>query len=158
MKIDRQSYRRVLLAVSLFAVVLRLGTWSSVFAASGITLDGTDSYYHLRRAWLTLQDWPWVPQFDHLMNVPDGAPLVWAPLYDFLLATIAKVLPGGPESAVELAGAVLPPVLGVLQVLVLATLLKRLAGHRTAIIGALLTALLPGVVRFTFSVPLTTIR
>ena len=149
MQTSRQRYLTSLAMVSVIAAALRLGTWSSVFRPVGITLDGTDSYYHLRRAWLTLMDWPWVPQFDHLMNVPEGAPLVWAPLYDFLLATMAKLLPGGSESAVELAGAVLPPVLGVLQVLVLATLLRRLAGHRTAILGALLAAFLPGVVRFT---------
>ena len=149
MLMSRQRYATSLIVVSLIAAALRLGTWSSVFTASGITLDGTDGYYHLRRAWLTLMDWPWVPQFDHLMNVPEGAPLVWAPLYDFLLATMAKVLPGGPESAVELAGAVLPPVLGVLQILVLAVLLRRLAGRRTAILGAALAAFLPGAVRFT---------
>jgi len=91
MQMSRQRYATSLIVVSLIAAALRLGTWSSVFTASGITLDGTDGYYHLRRAWLTMMDWPWVPQFDHLMNVPDGAPLVWAPLYDFLLATMAKV-------------------------------------------------------------------
>ena len=149
MQIDQQRYRRSLVVVSLIGAALRLGTWNSVFSASGITLDGTDSYYHSRRAWLTLLDWPWVPQFDHLMNVPDGALLVWAPLYDFLLATAAKVLPGGSETAVELAGAILPPILGVLQILVLAMLLRRLAGRRTAILGAALAAFLPGVVRFT---------
>jgi len=119
MEMSRQRYAISLILVSLVATVLRLGTWSSVFTTGGITLDGTDGYYHLRRAWLTLQDWPWVPQFDHLMNVPEGAPLVWAPLYDFLLATLAKVLPGGAESAVELASAILPPTLGVLQILIL---------------------------------------
>lgn len=148
MQMSRQRYAASLILVSLVAAALRLGTWSSVFTASGITLDGTDAYYHLRRAWLTLQNWPWVPQFDHLMNVPDGAPLVWAPLYDLLLASMAKVLPGGSEAAVELAGAILPPVLGVLQILVLATLLRRLAGRHTAILGAALAAFLPGVVRF----------
>ena len=149
MQTSRQRYLTSLAVVSVIAAALRLGTWSSVFRPVGITLDGTDGYYHLRRAWLTLMDWPWVPQFDHLMNVPDGAPLVWAPLYDFLLATLAKILPGGPESAVELAGAILPPILGVLQVLVVARLLARLAGRRTAILGATLAAFLPGVVRFT---------
>ena len=149
MQMSRQRYATSLIVVSLIAAALRLGTWSSVFTASGITLDGTDGYYHLRRAWLTMMDWPWVPQFDHLMNVPDGAPLVWAPLYDFLLATMAKVLPGGPESAVELASAVLPPVLGVIQILVLAVLLRRLAGRHTALLGAALAAFLPGAVRFT---------
>jgi len=149
MQMNRQRYAASLLLVALIAAALRLGTWSSVFTASGIALDGTDSYYHLRRAWLTVQDWPRVPQFDHLMNVPDGAPLVWAPLYDFLLATVARFLPGGSEAAIELAGAILPPILGVLQILVLAVLLRRLASHRTALLGAILAAFLPGVVRFT---------
>ena len=149
MQMSRQRYAASLIVVSLIAAALRLGTWSSVFTTGGITLDGTDAYYHLRRAWLTMLDWPWVPQFDHLMNVPEGAPLVWAPLYDFLLATLAKVLPGGAESAVELASAILPPALGVLQILILAMLLRRIAGRRTAVLGAALAALLPGVVRFT---------
>ncbi len=148
MQMSRQRYRTGLVVVSLIGAALRLGTWSTVFTASGITLDGTDSYYHLRRAWLTMRDWPWVPQFDHLMNVPDGARLLWAPLYDLLLATLAKVLPGDSEQAVELAGAILPPILGVLQILVLALLLRRLAGRRAAIVGAALAAFLPGVVRY----------
>ena len=82
------------------------------------------------------------------MNVPEGAPLVWAPLYDFVLATVAKVLPGGAEPAVELAGAVLPPILGILQVLILALLLRRLVGYRTALLGTAIAAVLPGAVRF----------
>jgi len=148
MQMSRQRYRIGLAVVSLIGAALRLGTWSTVFTASGITLDGTDSYYHLRRAWLTMLDWPWVPQFDHLMNVPDGAPLLWAPLFDLLLATLAKVLPGESLQAVELAAAILPPILGVLQILVLALLLRRLAGRRAAIVGAALAAFLPGVVRY----------
>jgi asparagine N-glycosylation enzyme membrane subunit Stt3 len=149
MTVSRRRYRLGLVVVCIFGAVLRLGTWSTVFTSQGTILDGTDAYYHLRRAWLTLRNWPWVPQHDHLMNVPDGAPLLWAPLYDLLLATLAGVLPASSESAVELAGAILPPILGVLQILVLALLLRRLAGRRAALVGAGLAALLPGVVRFT---------
>ena len=130
------------------ATALRLGTWNGVFTDQGTLLDGTDGYYHLRRAYLVTQDWPAVIQFDRLMSVPEGARIQWPPLLDFLLGTVTKVLPGATESTLEIVGAWLPALFGVLQVVVLAWLLLRLGGVTAAVWGSLIAAVLPGVVRY----------
>lgn len=138
----------MLFLVLVVAAAARLGTWGDVFTDQGTLLGGTDGYYHLRRAYLVTQDWPTVIQFDHLMSVPEGARIQWPPLLDFLLGTVTKVFPGATASTLEVVGAWLPVLLGVLQVAVLAWLLWRLGGVSAAVWGSLIAAVLPGVVRY----------
>lgn len=152
MTTEPTAARRARLALLALALLLAAGTrlavWEQVFVDGRVILDGTDGYYHLRRAYLAALDWPRLIQVDHLMSVPEGARVQWPPLFDLGLATLAKLAPGEPAAAIERLGAGLPVALGVLQVLALAWLLRRLAGPWAAVWGALGAALLPGVVRY----------
>jgi dolichyl-diphosphooligosaccharide--protein glycosyltransferase len=128
--------------------VLRLGTWPQVFLGGRIWLDGPDAYYHLRRAWLTLQNWPVPPQTDMMIGPPEGGPISWPPLFDLLLATLALPFSETAAQRLELVGALLPPVLGLAEILVLAWVVRRLAGPLAAGWAALAAAVLPGVARY----------
>lgn len=145
--ISRRQAVFLLLALVL-AAALRLGTWPDVFPGHGTLLDGTDGYYHLRRAYLVTRDWPSVMQFDHLMSVPEGARVQWPPFFDFLLGTITRLLPGTPETTLQIVGAWMPVLLGLLQIAALAWLMLHLGGPAAAAWGSLVAAVLPGVVRY----------
>lgn len=96
---------------------------------------------------MTLQHWPWVPQFDPLLNYPAGGRISWTPLFDGLLATLA--LPWRTDHALEIAGAFLPPILGAVQIVLLYLLIDSIRGRRAAMAAAMAAAILPAVVRYT---------
>ncbi len=139
--------RRILFVVLAAAFALRLSVWPRIFAGGRIYLDGPDGYYHLRRAAMALRQWPWVPQFDPALNFPAGGRISWTPLFDGLLATLA--LPWRSDRALEIAGAFLPPILGVLQLVVLYALIDALRGRRAAMAAVIVAAILPAMVRYT---------
>jgi dolichyl-diphosphooligosaccharide--protein glycosyltransferase len=139
---------RLLITALVGGLLLRLGTWPQVFVGGRIWLDGPDSYYHLRRAWLTLQNWPHAPQTDMLIGVPNGGPISWPPVFDLLLATAALPWRSAPAATLEQAGAFLPPLLGMLEILLLYLLVRRLFGPIAAGWAALVAAILPGVSRY----------
>ena len=58
--------------ILLLGFAARMVTWRQVLAEDGVVFSGPDAYYHLRRAFLTLQNWPLVPQVDHFINAPMG--------------------------------------------------------------------------------------
>jgi asparagine N-glycosylation enzyme membrane subunit Stt3 len=139
--------RRVLIAVIVLGFALRLSVWPRVFSGGRVYLDGPDGYYHLHRAAMTLQHWPLVPQFDPSINYPAGGTISWPPLFDGLLATLA--LPFRSDRALEVIGALLPPILGALQLIVLYMLVHSLRNRRAALIAVIVAAILPAVVRYT---------
>jgi asparagine N-glycosylation enzyme membrane subunit Stt3 len=127
----------------------RLAAVQQVFVDGRIYPGGPDGYYHLRRALLILRDWPRVPQSDPFLNAPDGGLISWPPLFDFLLATLAMPWRSSPHRALELVGASLPFLLGILQVALVAWIAHLLHGKRAAVVAAFTVALLPGAVRYT---------
>jgi asparagine N-glycosylation enzyme membrane subunit Stt3 len=143
------GYRAALLAACLLALLLRLGTFPDVFVGGTPLVGGTDGYYHLRRALLTLENWPRVPQHDAFLGPPARGLIAWPPLFDFTLATLAKLYPAEPIAALEAVGVRLPVLLGVAQVLLAAGLARRLMGRPAAICTAFLVAVLPAAVRYT---------
>ncbi|HKO02288.1 MAG TPA: STT3 domain-containing protein, partial [Thermoanaerobaculia bacterium] len=139
--------RASLLLILAAGLALRLGTWSETFANGRVYIDGPDGWYHLHRAAITTSQWPRVPQTDAMLNAPIGGRISWPPLFDGLLATLA--LPFGAGRGLDIAGAFLPPLLGVLQLIAMYALVKRLRGERAGIAAAAVAAVLPGVVRYT---------
>ncbi|MDQ6801797.1 MAG: hypothetical protein M3041_13265 [Acidobacteriota bacterium] len=147
MQLGGRGARRILIVVIVVGFALRLGVWPRVFSGGRVYLDGPDGYYHLRRAAMTLQQWPLVPQFDPAINYPAGGTISWPPLFDGLLATLA--LPFRSDRALEVIGALLPPILGALQLVVLYMLVHALRNRRAALIAVMVAAILPAVVRYT---------
>src|SRR5690349_20695573 len=99
MHLGGRGARRVLIGVIAIGFALRLSVWPRIFAGGHVYLDGPDAYYHLRRAAMTLENWPIVPGVDPMINYPAGGVISWPPLFDALLATLA--LPFRTDRALE---------------------------------------------------------
>jgi len=139
-----------LAAIVVAGLALRLSIWNQVFDRGQIFIDSPDGYYHLRRAWMALQQWPNVPQRDPLLSVPYRGTISWPPLFDGLMATLALPWRSNPDRALELIGAWLPPILGGLQIILVYWLMKSLSTNRAALLAASIVAFLPGSVRYSF--------
>lgn len=135
----------VLVLLCVLGFVLRTGNAATVFVGDAVVLAENDPYYHLRRVVLILADWPHVPLFDPWIDYPHGAPIVFAPLFDFALATLARLAGLGVDdvTAVERMAALLPPLLGALTCLPVYALATRIASRRAGLLAALVVTLVP---------------
>lgn len=139
-------HRRLLLsAVLLLALAARIANLHGVFVQGDVILFFTDSYYHLRRAWLTALHFPHVPSFDYFVNYPEGALLYWGPALDWLNALIAWICAGrAPDlRTVAQVSAWTPVVLGVLNVALVYLCGFEAFGPRAGLVAAALFALSP---------------
>lgn len=138
--------RAALFLVFLLAAALRGLNHAQVFdGGAGVVFPAYDAYYHLVRAFETMRNFPWVPLSDPGMNHPYGAPVIWPPLFDFLLAAVG-IAAGGPENAdsVETALAWLIPFMGAATVFPVYWLIVQITGRRAeALAGAALLAVTP---------------
>src|SRR5687767_14078115 len=76
-------------AAALAALLIRtLPYRAHLQSGSGLAIKDPDACYHLRRVDLIGQVFPRLPVFDPTTNHPDGAYLIWPPLYDLLLALL----------------------------------------------------------------------
>lgn len=78
--------------VSLCFFLVRFSTFPYVFIDNFINLIDPDSYYHLRRVLYTLHNFPKMLNFDPFLSYPFGDYSPWPPLYDFISASIVKIL------------------------------------------------------------------
>ncbi|MBI3181496.1 MAG: hypothetical protein HYZ28_05080 [Myxococcales bacterium] len=136
---------RWLFPIALLAISagVRLASWPQVFTPEGVRLLGDfDCYYHALRARRIAESYPKVPWRDEQLNHPNGADILWPPLFDQLIATGAVLASDRSLQGVERSAALLPPFLGAATVLLLLALGGSVLGGRAAL-PALLLALLP---------------
>jgi len=150
---SRFSHRRWagLTLVLLVGLAVRLVPWSMTFTPEGVLFrSDTDPYYHALRAQRALAGWPRVAWTDPNMNFPYGAEIPWPPLFDFVIAALAKAAGATAADPQRVAGvaALLALVLGVALLPLVAWLGKRLLGGGLWLDAALLVALLPANLRF----------
>ncbi|MEN8161181.1 MAG: STT3 domain-containing protein, partial [Myxococcota bacterium] len=133
--------------LGLFAatVVLRAVRFGTVFQDGALhTLYAADEFYHLRRIWFTVVNFPASLDFDLYLNHPHGAPPIWPPFFDWGIAALARVLAGAEDQrAVEVVAAWVPPVLGGLAVLASAALVRRVHSAAAGWLTGVLLAVLP---------------
>ena len=131
-------------AAFLLALLVRVLPYPTVFTPSGVFPVGPDAYYHLRRIAYTVASFPRFLDFDPYVSFPDGGRPIWTPLFDFLLAALAR-LGLGPQTGAPLERLLMwvPPLLGAAGVLAVHALARRAWGERVAAVAALLLALLP---------------
>jgi oligosaccharyl transferase (archaeosortase A-associated) len=130
------------LGAFLLGLLLRLVPARNALVGGDVLFYGYDSFYHMRRIFYTAENFPTTLWFDSYLNHPWGLELLWPPLFDQVVAG-AALLFGGSARAVEMAGALAPPVLGSGSILVLYLLAKKLFGARVALLSALLLAIDP---------------
>lgn len=134
-----------LLVVCAVAFVLRTTNAATVLVGDAVVLAENDPYYHMRRVFQILEDYPRVPYFDAALDHPRGAPVIFPPLFDLGIATLARLagLGAGDRLAVERLAVVVPPLLGALTCLPLFAIGRRVAGTGTGLLAAALLALVP---------------
>ena len=129
------------------ALALRFRNVRAALAGDHVFFGSGDSYYHLRRVLLTLQQFPEVPHFDAYVNFPEGARITWPPGFDLFVATVCWVVGLGHPSrhAVELTAALLVPFLGAITAVVVLLLAEEILGRGRweALAAGLLFAFLP---------------
>ena len=134
--------------VALFALafVCRLLEWPRVFTAQGVTPpNGADEYYHLRRIWYSVVNFPELLERDWSVAFPIGGQVIWPPGFDLAVAALARALVGAEDqAAVERVAVFVPPILGGLAVVTAAAISSRVFSLRAGAVTGVLLALLPG--------------
>ncbi|MFP4642135.1 MAG: oligosaccharyl transferase, archaeosortase A system-associated [Chloroflexota bacterium] len=127
----------------LFRVVL---PYDNIFVQGNILFRGTDPYYHMRFIQNLAQHFPFASSWEPYLAYPGGVSWPGAPLFDYLVAGIAWALGLGSPShhTVELVGAFIPPILGMLTIIPTYFIGKELFNRWVGVIGAALVAVLPG--------------
>lgn len=126
------------------ALAVRLLPWREVMRDGPPFFFGNDAWYHARRVLWTLHHFPNVLHRDPFVRPPDGAEIIWPPLFDAASAALALLLADPSDStSVERVLVLIPPVLGALTVLGTWWLGRRLFGRATGLLAGLLLSWLP---------------
>jgi dolichyl-diphosphooligosaccharide--protein glycosyltransferase len=135
----------MLLTVFAIALGVRAIPVGFVFTPYGILPGGlSDEYYHLRRIWYSVVNFPDVLAFDPYVNFPDGGHIHWPPGFDWLAAAVARLIVGAhDQAAMELVVAWMPPILGALVAVGVAWVGRVTFGRLAGWIAGLLLAILP---------------
>jgi dolichyl-diphosphooligosaccharide--protein glycosyltransferase len=141
------------LGVALLAVAPRVAPqWSRVVEGGRALVRDPDACYHLRRAERIAAALPDLALRDPFVNSPEGAWVIWPPLYDLVLAGAVAAFPSGsPLPGPGAAVALLPPLLFAGAALALFALARRLWPGRgaLALLAAGAPALLPANAPYT---------
>ena len=119
-----------LAAILAAAFALRSIGFERVFADNETTVFSEgDAWYHAHRAFYSFRHFPHVLWSDACLNHPHGSVIPWAPLYDWLVAGVARL---GGDTAVHFErvaawSSVVPGALVVLPVFALGRLLRGTA-------------------------------
>ncbi|RIL03439.1 MAG: hypothetical protein DCC71_15230, partial [Proteobacteria bacterium] len=126
--------------VALCCFGIRATGFENVFAPNGVVLlDLGDGAYHARLASWAYANFPRFLDFDWYLAGSLGAPVPWPPLYDLLVAGVARALGAGVD-AVPRVLAWAGPVLGLLAVPAVFAATRVLAGAGTALAAAAIFA------------------
>jgi len=143
---DLYWYMGLVLA-ALFSFYLRaIVPWSAVFSGDKVIFSSeSDAWYHMMLAKGTVINLQrlW---FDPMTYFPHGTPLHFGPFISWTITVFSYIFGLGRPSMhlVEVVGAFLPVVLGVLLILPVYFIGKELGGKSCGLISALIVAVLPG--------------
>lgn len=126
---------------------IRTGSKASVILSeSFVRFGGNDPWYHMRVVSTILHNYPHNLWFDAYTLYPSGQEMVFAPLYDWVLASLIFVLTLGNHSVhqMEVIGAYFPAILGTLVVIPTYYAGKWIFNRNVGLLAAILIAILPG--------------
>ena len=126
------------------AVFVRCWRWPLVFHGDEVRLFGNDAYYHARRVFYSIENFPAFLGRDPYVAFPEGGEPIWPPLVDFAMAALARLtLDRENVGGVEALMAWTAPVVGACCVLALYGFARRAFGAGVARLAAGSLALLP---------------
>ncbi len=149
--IEKHKFK-LLLFILFLALVVRLSVFPTVLSNGNITFLGADTYYHVRRILFTVLHFPNAISFDSYIDFPYGSKIGWMPLYDQFIALIALIAGLGKPSlyTIEATAAIIPPILGVLTVLLVFFISEKLFDWRIGLMSAGIFAITPAHVYVSF--------
>lgn len=129
----------VLVLLVIGAFLLRVvGQLDKVFVGGNVWFRGVDSWYHMRLADITTNNFPYFMSFDRFAIYPSGHEVGYMPLLSWLVA-----IPGQVWNH-EVVAAYLPPVLGALTLIPVYLIGREVFNGRVGLLACLLVAALPG--------------
>jgi dolichyl-diphosphooligosaccharide--protein glycosyltransferase len=146
----------VLVGCAVVAFLLRASIYRDFITPSGglLFLD-PDSYDHLRRVTLGVASFPRIPAFDPYYGFPVGSGQIWSPLFDYLISAFVTLCGGRHYPALaETVGFWLSPVLAAATIFLVYCLGRQLLGRTAALTAALVVAILPAHVMYSFAAQL----
>ncbi len=143
------NHTLVLLAgILVLGLVIRLLPMLYTMVDGRIILMGPDSYYHMRRIVYTIVHFP-IPNFyDSYVNYPYGYYIGWPPLYDIISAGASLLVGLGHPDALttEITSSMVSVLMGVAAIALTYYIVKDIINEKTALIAALLMAIMPAAV------------
>ena len=137
-----------MLALTALAFVVRTFGIENVLLSTGeVVLPIGDPCYHARRAYFSFEHFPFVLLWDPLLNYPDGASVPWPPLWDLVLAGVARLF-ARDAAGFDRVIVWLPPLLGALGVPLVYWIARTVTTRSVAAGAALLYALLPATIYY----------
>ena len=140
---EKRSEPLELLAVFLLGLILRLYAGRNSLQDGNVLFFGFDEFYHMRRVLYTVSHFPNTIWYDSYLNYPYGMNLTWPPLFDQLLAGASLILGQHSQHGIEMVGAIIPPILGSIAVLVVYFMVKEIMNKKVALMSAFMTVLAP---------------
>lgn len=133
----------VLVVLAAGAAIMMWPARSEPAGAPPALLYDTDPHYHVLRAEALLRDGGGAAWRDPALDWPHGADVPWPPLFDVVLAGAGRFSGATSRDGLARAAAIVPPVLGVLSLLLVALLGRALGGEAAGVGAAVLVALHP---------------
>jgi len=121
-------------------------TYEKVFAATGVSFQENDAWFHMRTAQNQVAHFPRRSGFDPYAVFPGGQDIPTGPMWDWIIATSAWIAGlGAPsEKLVDQVGAWLPAVFGALFPAITYLLVRSFASVGASMLAAWSVALIPG--------------
>ena len=136
----------VILSICLLLIVI-LSAWlrivlpyNAVFGSGEVRFLTVDAYAHMRMADWCYEHFPSVMKYDAYLTYPDGAVIGARPMFSWIIAALAK----GLGTSVDIVGAWLPPILGILLLIPVFIIGYMLFNKWAATISCLFVTIMPG--------------
>jgi oligosaccharyl transferase (archaeosortase A-associated) len=141
----RRDWAYLFVIVAAAFAVRVYAPWSTVFAGDRVDFLENDAWYHVRLIENQVRNWPWRVTLDPYA-APGGQFVPVAPFFDTITATVTVIAHGrdADASQIERIAVFVPPVLGVITIVIVWALGRDVFDRRAGLLGAALLAVLPG--------------
>jgi dolichyl-diphosphooligosaccharide--protein glycosyltransferase len=150
--LKKYGWLLIILLALIAAIILRIILpWNTIFTPNGVIFTGVDAYYYAHLADLISNNNMQIPTFDSYFDFPNGLDYTALPssfnAYGIFIAILAWVFSLGhpTKQIVDIVSAIHPAILGILALIPIFFITKKLTKNNWVASGAmLLGAVMPG--------------